>query len=270
MLPNFLIVGAPRAGTTWMAKNLMEHPEVYMPRIKETHFFDLEYDKGIEYYKKYFNKVSDEKAVGEGTPNYLFLKEIPALLHKYMPEAKLIFTLRNPVDRLYSRYWNAKAKYESNAELSFEDKIKLKPLFIEEGFYYDHLVRYYELFPKENFLILLYEDIKIQPEEFMKKVYRFLQIDEHFNSPLLRNKINSAASKKKLAKSELLWNVSRGLMRLRIFKLAKYVEKINTIAYPRLEPETRKWLLEDVYMEKNKKLEELIGVNLDSWNTTEY
>jgi hypothetical protein len=266
MLPNFLIIGAPRAGTTWAAKNLMLHPQIYLPKEKELHFFDQKYDKGIEHYKTNFMDVKGKIAVGEATPDYMYRKEIPALIHQHLPDVKLIAILRNPVDRLYSRYWNSKAKYSANKNLSFEEKIDQKPLFIEEGFYYEHLIRYQNFFPKDRFLILFFEDLKSDPYGFLKKIYNFINVDENFVSPIVEYQINTAKSKKYLAKSQLLWNVQRAMRRFKAYKLATVVENINKNEYPEMNKKTRKWLVEEIYKEHNRKLGELVGRDLSHWN----
>ena len=150
MLPTFLIIGAPRAGTSWLSKNLSLHPDIYIPHVKEVHYFDRYYDKGQTFYEEFFDKSCGEKAIGEATPAYLFKENIPELIKKDLGDVKLIVSLRNPVDRLYSRYLMSKGSYEENKTLSFEEKIQAKPSFIGEGFYYDHLIRYYKHFNKKN------------------------------------------------------------------------------------------------------------------------
>jgi len=265
MLPNFLIIGAPRAGTTWAAKNMMDHPEIFMPRIKELHFFDANYDQGMECYESYFSDVKGKIAVGEATPEYLYIPEVAARIHRHMPDVKLIVSLRNPVERLYSRYWNSKAKYVGNKDLSFEEKIKQKPLFIEEGFYYDHLTRYYGLFPREQLLVLLYDDLERNPHGFLADIYRFLGVDPDFVSEYQEIKINSAAAKKYVGKSQVLWNIHRALMRLRFFSLGKIVENINRNDYPPMRADTKRWLVEEVYKGKNRQLSELVGKDLSAW-----
>jgi hypothetical protein len=266
MLPNFIIIGAPRAGTTWISKNIREHPEIFLPKIKELHFFDRDYEKGIEYYERFFEGSQRCKAIGEATPEYLYIKDVPALIKQHLPDVKLILSLRNPVDRVYSRYWNAKARFKQNRDLSFEEKIKEKPIFLEEGFYYDHILRYLEFFPKENFLFLLFDDLKTDPARFLNSIYEFLDVDTGFTPPLINQKVNAASVKGPLAKSSILSYVYKGLISLNAAKSARFVEKINEISVPEMDHKTKEWLVNDVYMEKNKQLAELIGKDLGNWN----
>lgn len=111
-LPNFLIIGAQKAGTSWLAYQLEKHPEVYLPK-KEIHYFDKEfnYAKGLDWYKSHFDSVTTETAIGEKTPEYLWangagwedhLSNVHKNLFETLPNARLIITLRNPVDRAIS------------------------------------------------------------------------------------------------------------------------------------------------------------------------
>ncbi len=269
MLPNFLVIGAPRSGTSWIQRNLREHPNVYMPDQKELHFFDKDYDKGLEFYEAFFAGWNGQKAVGEATPAYLHglysERDVPVLIRSHLPHVKLVASLRNPVERAYSRYWNAKAKYEHNAHLTFEEKLREKPEFIQEGFYVDQLQRYYTLFPKEQVLILLFDDLLADPKGFMRRIYEFLDVDPTIESGLESTKINAAAGKKKLAKSQALWLVERAMTRLKLSALVERLRRWNSLDQPPMDPRTKR-MLTDIYRPKNLQLQDMLGRDLCGWN----
>ena len=113
MWPNFFIVGAPRSGTTSLYEYLKEVPEVFMSPVKEPNFFNLSVEndlflsKPIREKKKYldlFKNVKDEKAIGEASPTYLWDPKTPKLIHEIIPDAKIIISLRDPVERTFSHY----------------------------------------------------------------------------------------------------------------------------------------------------------------------
>lgn len=104
-LRNFLIVGAMRCGTTFLAHCLGAHPDIYIPRAKEIHYFDVHFEKGPEWYKRKFSGAKKEHAVGEATQSYMYLDYVPPRIASLLPDARLIAILRNPVDRAYSHYW---------------------------------------------------------------------------------------------------------------------------------------------------------------------
>src|SRR5690606_33439746 len=119
-LPTFLVIGAARSGSTWISRNLARHPDVFIPKEKELHFFDQRYEEGIEAYRAYVRAATAEKAIGEATPAYLHTPAAAARIRAHLPDVKLIACLRDPIDRLYSRYWNARGRFEHNKEVSFE------------------------------------------------------------------------------------------------------------------------------------------------------
>ncbi|RLF35719.1 MAG: sulfotransferase, partial [Thermoplasmata archaeon] len=104
MLPNFVIAGPPKSGTTSLLFYLERHPDVFV--INEPHFFSRNYEKGIEWYESLFEKHKKEKAVGEKSPSYFFDPKVPLRIKKHIPDVKLIFIFRDPIKRAYSEYWH--------------------------------------------------------------------------------------------------------------------------------------------------------------------
>lgn len=267
MLPNFLVIGAARSGTTWIAKNLSLHPEVFVPARKELHFFDADYERGLELYSQYFRGADSAKAVGEVTPAYLHVEAAAERIKRHLPDVKLIACLRDPVDRLYSRYWNARGRFAHNRSVSFQEKLKEKPQLITEGFYCEHLARFLSLWPRERILLLLYDDLVEDPQGFLRAIYRFLDVDEHFVSELAEQKINAAASQKLSVKSHSAYWVGKLLRRAGRHRLAHRVETLNAAALPRLPADIRKWLIDTYYSDRNEQLSRLLGRDLSHWNT---
>jgi len=265
-LPTFLVIGAARSGSTWISRNLARHPDVFIPKEKELHFFDQRYEEGIEAYRAYFRAATAEKAIGEATPAYLHTPAAAARIRAHLPDVKLIACLRDPIDRLYSRYWNARGRFEHNKEVSFERKIEEKPELIREGYYAEHLARFYELFPREQLLILLYDDLVSDPRAFLKRIYRFIGVDESFSSDLADHRINAGASQKLTVKSQSVYWLGKALRRLGRHRLAMHIERVNSGRLPRLPSSIRAMLLEKHYRERNEQLAALLGVDLSHWN----
>ena len=117
-LPNFLIIGAQRCGTTTLYNQLVSHPDISPATTKELHYFDINFSKGIQWYKEQFN---DERIIGEASPYYIFHPLCPKRIFDIIPEVKIIVLLRNPVERAYSHYWHEIRLGKEN--LSFEDAI---------------------------------------------------------------------------------------------------------------------------------------------------
>ena len=210
MLPNFIIVGAPKAGTTSLYHYLSEHPRVFMSEPKEVNFFSkdeieaqgLYYKdykaKHLDEYKKLFSEVKDEKAVGEGSVSYLFYPETPAKIKNILPDAKIIMLLRDPVARGYSHYL---MDYRLGlVDLTYEEIVLKKShhkhahlyyqQYVELGLYYEQVKRYLELFGKEQVKIYFQEDLRKDTAKVILDLYDFLEIDQS-NMPNIEREHNT-------------------------------------------------------------------------------
>jgi hypothetical protein len=172
-LPNFLCVGAQKAGTTSLQGILIQHPDIYLPGIKETHFFDngeMNYAMGLSWYEsEYFSAVKNETAKGEISTNYMFLDYIPRRIYEDLgPDTKLVFMLRDPVSRAYSQYMmNRQNFFETN---TFEEALALETERIQEGeyakriygyalrgLYAGQILNFLKYFPKEQMFFIIFE-----------------------------------------------------------------------------------------------------------------
>lgn len=202
-----MCIGAAKSGTTSLYDILKQHSDVFIPSFKEPHFFDIPsvYKNGISWYTKtYFSGVKNEKCIGDFTPTYLFEEDTPKRIFNDLGIAiKFIVILRNPVDRAYSHYLHSKR--DLHEQLSFNDAINrklkkddylsyLRGSYIEQGMYADMLNRYMEIFPKENFLILHFEEDFIgKREETISRIFQFLNLDkENLKLDIRSNKASKA------------------------------------------------------------------------------
>lgn len=202
--PNFLVIGAGKSGTTSLYEYLNDHPEVFMSQVKETNFFALEGEELIdsnedpeqmhhypwsvtEYgaYQELFADVTNEKAVGEVSPMYMYSDKAALSIKERLPKVKLIAILRQPVDRLYSRYMHL-ARENRTPTSKFEDALDENSIWwkrndlVQEGFYHSHLNKYFELFPKDQIKIVLYEDFRSEPKQVLKEIYDFIGVDSNY------------------------------------------------------------------------------------------
>lgn len=196
MLPNFLIIGAARSGTTALFSLMQQHADIYLPAAKrpEPHFFykNAEYAKGLHYYEqRYFSGWLGQRAVGEASTSYVFGSEVPRRIRAHLPDVRLICLLRNPIERAFSSYWHT---VRSGLEkLSFEEAIaseaerkaglagtplgEIAPFaYVERGLYHGQLVRWLDVFDRSQLHIVIFEDFVATPARSMAGMARFLGV----------------------------------------------------------------------------------------------
>ena len=183
MLPNFIIAGPPKSGTTSLQLYLDSHPDVLV--TGEAHFFDYNYEKGLEWYEKYFEKYQNEKAVGEKSPSYFFGPNVPIRIKKHIPEAKLLFTFRDPIKRAYSHYWHnvrharQKAKtFEIAVENELKDMENEDYNYLKISNYVTHLKRWNKHFPKSKMFFLTLEELN---KDILYETLEFLNVDSNYD-----------------------------------------------------------------------------------------
>ena len=206
-LPDFVIIGAQKSGTTSLYHLLTDHSHVEPAAFKEVHFFDLLYEEGVEWYRQCFlpprQKDGRKTITGEGTPGYLFRPFVPERMARVIPQARLIALLRNPVDRAYSEYQHRVRTGQETR--SFEGAIEAEEMgllenehtgsldhvrtehlagntyldqYLSRGLYVDHLERWSRFFDEEQMLVLKSEDFFERPRETLKLVLSFLDLPD--------------------------------------------------------------------------------------------
>ncbi|MDB9520293.1 sulfotransferase [Roseofilum reptotaenium CS-1145] len=294
-LPNFLIIGVQKAGTTSVYNYLKEHPQVYMSPRKETNFLSkdpnkdpkdrppLPYQKQrIDTFEKYcelFQGVTDEIAIGEASPNYMVNYKITTQqIKRYVPDAKLIAILRNPADRAYSDYLMHVRDAIGNPRGLSEQIVKKgkQSSTLKKGFYGEHLSYFFDNFDAHQTRVLLYDDLRKNSQEFMRSIYQFIGVDETYKPDTSKraqvaklpknqtfNKILNTPNPLRKTTAKVLNNllptsVVQGF-RQGLMNLNQSQEKV-----PPLSEEKRPELIE-FYREDILKLQELINRDLSHW-----
>lgn len=210
LLPDFLLIGTQRGGTTALYHYLKSHFCIVPAIVPELQFFDKKFRKGLKWYRghfptcieKYYTEHIRQHAflTGEASSSYLFYPHVPGRVARALPHVKLIVLLRNPIDRAYSQYFHAiELGHET---LSFEDAIQDEEertakerekiladehyyssifkhrSYLTRGIYVDQLQPWMNLFPREQFLILKSEDFYAHPATTFKQVLAFLNLPE--------------------------------------------------------------------------------------------
>jgi len=307
-LPNFLIIGAAKGGTTSLYAYLSQHPQVFMSVPKEPSFFGNEgtdglfngpHDEDRAYhsrvittfadYAALFRNVTDQNAIGEASVYSLYLPSAPEQIRKYVPEATLFAVLRNPADRAYSAYLHVIR--QARERLSFAAALEQEPERIRQkwnplwhfkamGFYYEQVKRYYDTFGSSRVHIYLYEDFQKDPLGIVKEVLEILGLNTSFTPDMSRRYKKSyvpkyPAAEKFLHQSKIKLQFAKQRwpkpLRWRVTYMERLIDRIaepNRMAPPPMQEDVRASLLSD-YRDDILKLGDLLRRDLSHWCSPE-
>ena len=292
IMPNFLIIGAAKAGTTALHEYLQQHPQIYMTPTKETNFFAFEGEvinfqgcgdealkdfsiTDLNTYQAQFSQVNHELAIGEACPSYLYLPQAALRIKKYIPHARLIVILRNPIERAYANFLHIvrddREPHQDFALALQEEATRIADNwewfwhYKQLGFYSKQLQRYYELFPTNQIEVYLYEDLKKKPLELLQNIFHFLEVDATF-SPDMALRPNKSGMPKNQIIHQILTKPNPLKTFLKPLFPAKIRQKIqhNNLTTPQISPEVRQ-KLKDLYREDILKCQDLLRRDLSGW-----
>lgn len=286
--PDFFIVGAAKSGTSSLYNYLIQHPNVFMPEVKEPHFF---YDrdsagapvllkKDPREYLKLFEGVPDDVRAGEASTSYLYLANAAREIRQVQKHAKILMVLRNPVDRAYSQYWNQVR--DGQERLSFEDALQAEEkrkkqnswygfLYVETGLYAEQVARYTTTFGRDNVQVHLYEDLHQDAKEVCRKVFSFLGVDRNYDIETTKVYNRSGPTRSKfvartLNTRQIKEPIARVMPQAWKRGLGEWLRDLNRKPVPEMNLGTREMLLA-TFKEDISRLEHLIGRDLSQWRT---
>lgn len=181
-LPDFLCIGAQKAGTTWLHENLKCHKDVFLPRIKELHYFDAEPLSSLSEYSRHFNRATKNQTIGEITPAYSTLSGSRVrLIKELMPDVRLILILRNPVERAWSQavmnLITQKGRLISEvSDDEFYNHFQSQAS-ISRTNYLSCIDTYLNYFSEEQLLISFFDEISEHPKDLLARVFSFINVE---------------------------------------------------------------------------------------------
>ena len=281
-LPNFIIAGALKGGTTSLYYYLGQHPEVFTSSLKEPRYFLYEADnpdhadgvglyfpiKTLAEYEALFATATTEKAVGEASPHYLISPVAPQRIKALIPDVKLIFSLRDPVKRANSVYWHSYRLGQEDRPI--EQALTEKEYAIQHGLYYQYLRVWFNLFDRSQIKVILFDDLQKDRLAAFRDVCRFLEIDDEFVPDLsVRNKGGTPRHKRigrliERVKTHPIRQTIDPLVPKPLRRLMLDVRDNNLQETPPM-PEALARQLRDYYREDVLQLEGLLGTDLSAW-----
>lgn len=281
MIPNFVCIGVPRGGTTWLYETMMQHPDVAMSRhTKEIHFFDRRYDQGLAWYERFFPPDEDAgryRAVGEVTPHYLYRPQVPKRIFETRPDMRLLLLLRDPVKRAFSHYLFRKRM--DNFDGCFQQFIDAYPTAVEWGRYADHLPRFLDQFPRQQLLVLFNERMFSDIPATLQQICAFLGLDAGrfppgagegrvnetaipLMGPVFRRTVRIGGFLRRHDLDKLAHFLAR---RLRLRQLFGLTNRQKTEAQPELSEAEHTRVYDRYFADSVERLESLLDVRLDDW-----
>lgn len=284
-LPNFMIIGVAKAGTTSFYRYLDQHPQVFMCPIKGSNFFGYEdacdwrwTNEGaspslrhfqvstIEAYEDLFTGASNEIAIGEVSPQYFRCPTAAQRIHETIPDVNIIASLRNPADRAFSGFMMRTRRGEPVRSVYEE----LTPLssHVFEGFYFRRLKRYFDIFPRDQIKIYIFEKFKQDPTKIIIDLFNFLGVNTNF-LPDTTVRYNPAAIPKSRLLNRLFYNpnlinIAKSVLPEGFQVTVKRTRQQNLKTAPKFPPDLRTDLL-NLYREDILKLEALLDLDLSIW-----
>lgn len=298
-LPNFLIIGAAKSGTTALYHYLKQHPEVFMSPQKETNFFafagqtvrfngpgdEQTAESAITTlgaYEEQFGAASGEKVIGEASPWYLYSERAAANIRHSIPDAKMIAMLRNPVDRAFSSYLHVVR--DGRESEGFTGGLRTEEVRIARGWepvwhyrraglYSEQVRRFLDLFDREQVRFFLYEDFQKDADAFLVKVYEFLGVDPHFVADTsLRTNTSGVPKNKLLERLVFQPNPLKTAARVLLPDGVRYdlSQRLGqrAVVKPSLDPGVREKLLR-TFEHDIGALQDLTGLDLSAWQEGE-
>ena len=262
VLPNFLVVGAQRCGTTYLYHLLAQCSDIYLPAKKELHFLSramLDEGKSFDLYSSFFSSHAGQICIGEVTPDYIYVEDVPKLIRSHLGDIKLIFVLRDPIWRAHSHYWWAVSKRREY--LSFEAALDAEPRrlkrdfwsqtnysYTDKGFYHRQIERYATLFDRENMLFVISEDLYESPIDELTKICEFLDVSLPLDLETGVDRYKRKAPNHPALYRMLVYLAAthrpegRGSLRRQLGKKLLRRVPMSLKPYPAMKPETRQRL----------------------------
>lgn len=276
-LPDFIIVGAMKSGTTSLAAWLRAHPQVFMPAQKELHFFDTFWDRGVDWYRDQFAGAPDGAMVGEATPAYMVLAGYVERMASVVPDARLVLVLRNPVDRAWSHYEHTVAREQE--QRPFEEVVehelasdqsdwRTKGLVLARGRYIDQLQQMTSFYDRAQIHVGLFDDLVREPAALFASVCGFLGVDASIRPEIVGEVFDPKKIDPVIARRATRREVATG-GRSRLERVIGKRRAMQMRSRPPpaegMSPATRRMLV-DYYKPYNESLARWLGADLTAWN----
>ena len=274
-LPNLIVIGAAKCATTSLHYYLGLHPEISMSRTKELLFFVKEHgwQRGVEWYRSQFPEKTSRR--GESSPAYTLWPKhqgVPERMRAVIPEARLIYLVRDPVERLVSEYRHRLTRREETRSLlEALTRPGKNDTYVAAGLYHEQIQQYLQHFPPSSLLVVAAEDLRADPRCTLRRVFDFLSVEASFWSPRFRWTLHRSDLRRRATPLGIrLKTPVRRLLRPLPFALRGPIERTllfgfsRPMAAPRLNADLRE-TASDLFRDDARALRQLTGEDFEGW-----
>lgn len=285
---DFVGIGAPKCGTSKIARLLAAHPEVCLSEPKEIQYFNEQATyleetpnpkrvRDMKWYAQHFNHCAMNSLKGEFATVYMYCPKAARLLYEAFPDAKIIAAIRQPAERAFSHYLMLRY-FQKREQRSFEEVIKLEQEFIDKGKYAQQLRPYFELFGAEQIMVIDMDELHLDVAKVTRELYTFLGVDSDFVPEGMMDKVNTAKGMRfrwlsilygTVMEKMIDWGFSGVIRSLRKTGIKKIYDRFNhqeNLDLPDMSKEMHH-LITEACLEDIIALEKLLGRDFSKWKT---
>ncbi|NEP20385.1 MAG: sulfotransferase domain-containing protein [Leptolyngbya sp. SIO4C1] len=292
VLPNFLIIGAAKAGTTSIAQYMKQHPQIYISPVKEPYFFSFEGQTPnfqgpgdsdtfsyavtrLADYEHLFDKVNGETAIGEASVSYLHIPETAERISQHLSQVKILVILRDPAERAYAHFMH-QIRDGHESTIDFSEALQVEDQRIQDnwmfpwhykrnGFYFEQLSTYLSIFDARQIKVWLYEDLQKDAAGLLKEIFYFLGVDDTFTPDLsVRYNISGIPKNRTIFNLIDKPNLAKKVLRPLLPQKMRYKLRKSALEKPLMSKDIRNHLV-NIYRDDILKLQDLINRDLSNW-----
>jgi hypothetical protein len=272
MLPNFLVIGTMKGGTSSLYRYLIHHPQIFMSPVKEPLFFSSEWDRGLEWYERLFDRAGRAVAIGESSTEYSAYPQAPGVakrIAKLLPEVRLVYLVRHPIERMLSEYHDYLVRGVER-EPAADRALLGEPFYCNVSRYAMQIEQYLEYFSRDRLLVLRSEVLKTDRAQTLKRVYEFLEVDSSYQPAHLEQEFHTTSERRPRRAIDHALRRVPGYGRVASVTPRSVVQLKNRLTTRKAPPrptlsESARRELEDRLRDDVRRLRQYMGDDFDGW-----
>jgi hypothetical protein len=261
-----------KGGTSSLYRYLLDHPQIFMSPVKEPLFFSRNWDRGLEWYERLFERAGRAVAIGEGSTEYSaypLQSEVPMRIAKTLPDVRFVYMIRHPIERMLSEYHDYLVRGVER-DLSADRALLGEPFYCNVSRYAMQIEQYLEYFSRDQLLILRSEDLKSDRAQTLRRVYEFLEVDSSYQPTHLGQEFHTTSERRPRRAVDRALRRIPGYSRVASVTPRPLVRLKNRLTTRKAPPrptlsESARREIEDLLRDDVRRLRRYMGEDFDAW-----